>query len=69
MKFTIPLSYVSGYLRHGQLEGTLSQEDYEEWVNLDPQNQKLYLQEIAEVKITDWSLEDYGAMGEIQWHE
>lgn len=69
MKFTIPLAYVSGYLRAGQLEGTLSPEDYAEWAALDTHNQKLYLQELANIKVTDWSINDFGEMGEIEWHE
>lgn len=68
-KFEAQLSYVSGYLRSGQLVGTLTQETYEYYLTLSKQEQHEMLQELGTVEVIDLRIEDYGDIIEVRLYD
>lgn len=67
MKFEAPLDYVSGYLSTGKLVGELTDEEYKEWLTLDPAQQQEMLWDAGSVVVTDYSIEDVGDYYDIKW--
>lgn len=68
-KFEAQLTHVSGYLRSGRLVGTLTQEEYNHYLNLSKQEQHEMLQELGTVEVTDSRIEDYGDIIEVQLYD
>lgn len=66
MKFIAQLSHVSGYLRSGNLVGSMTQEEYAEYMSLSESEQHYMLAELGTVEVTDWRIEDYGDIIEVQ---
>ena len=66
MKFIAQLSHVSGYLRSGNLVGSMTQEEYELYLNSPESEQHYMLAELGTVEVTDWRIEDYGDIIEVQ---
>ena len=60
MKFIAQLSHVSGYLRSGSLVGSMTQEEYAEYMSSSESEQHYMLAELGVVEVTDWRIEDYG---------
>jgi len=67
MKFEADLEYVSGYLRSGRLIGELTDEEYKEWLTLDPKQQQEMLWDAGGVVVTDYRIEDAGDCYDIKW--
>lgn len=69
MKFIAQLSHVSGYLRSGSLVGSMTQEEYEQYLNSPESEQHQLLAELGTVEVTDWRIEDYGDIIGVQLHD
>lgn len=67
MKFEAQLEYVTGYLRSGQLVGNLTDEQYQEWLTLDPKEQQEMLWDAGSVVVTDYRIDGVGDCYDIKW--
>lgn len=63
---TADLDYVSGYLRYGHLEGIVEAESEEA---LKEMMKKKYFARHLDVIVDDYSVDDYGDIGEYEYEE
>ena len=56
---TLGTDYVVGYLRYGHKELELTEEEYQEYLNMNEDERAEYFFDEAELVIDDYSLEDY----------
>ena len=56
---TLGTNYVVGHLRYGHKELELTEEEYQEYLNMNEDERAEYFFDEAELVIDDYSLEDY----------
>ena len=63
-KVIAKLDYVIGYLRCGNIEMILDEDEYKKFISLSLKEQIEWLENEGDVEITDYSIEDYGDIQE-----
>ena len=61
------LDYIDGYLIYGHLEMELNDKDFEKFKSLSLKEQEEWLLDEGQVKVDNYSIEDYGSITEINY--
>lgn len=67
MKFESDLTFVTGYIRHGKLVGQMSEQEYADWLALEPKEREEMLWEYGTVEVEDYAIEDVGTCTDVVW--
>ena len=64
------VEYITGHLRYGHFEGTISEELYKEYLSLETDKERSdFIADVCNLVVDDYSLYDYAPPTNIQIHE
>ena len=67
MKFVSQLSHIEGHLRTAEVHGSLTDLEYNQWLELSPTEQAEYLLDVGRIVVTDYRINSVGDIVSTQW--